>query len=101
MSILNGEGARAEFNGVTFAGAGQDLDTGAKIVHNAPNTTSYINSRSISKGGGRNTYRSSTNTISKSEELKIRSNLSSLLMLDNISTSDTIPVMDVRTRMLM
>ena len=40
MSILQGEGARMEFTGITFAGAGQDLDTGAKVVHAAPNTTS-------------------------------------------------------------
>ena len=38
MSILNGEGARTEYTGITFAGAGQDLDTGFKVVHNAPNT---------------------------------------------------------------
>ena len=97
MSILNGEGARAEFNGVTFAGAGQDLDTGAKIVHNAPNTTSYINSRSISKGGGRNTYRSSIYISEKAKNSKSAVTCESL-MLDNISTSDTLPVMDVRTK---
>ncbi len=97
MSILNGEGARAEFNGVTFAGAGQDLDTGAKIVHNAPNTTSYINSRSISKGGGKNTYRSSIYISEKAKNSKSAVTCESL-MLDNISTSDTIPVMDVRTK---
>ena len=97
MSILNGEGARAEFNGVTFAGAGQDLDTGAKIVHNAPNTTSYINSRSISKGGGRNTYRSSIYISEKAKNSKSAVTCESL-MLDNISTSDTIPVMDVCTK---
>ena len=39
MSILQGEGARMEFTGITFAGAGQDLDTGAKVVHAAPHTT--------------------------------------------------------------
>lgn len=97
MSILNGEGARAEFNGVTFAGASQDLDTGAKIVHNAPNTTSYINSRSISKGGGKNTYRSSIYISEKAKNSKSAVTCESL-MLDNISTSDTIPVMDVRTK---
>ena len=97
MSILNGEGARAEFNGVTFAGEGQDLDTGAKIVHNAPNTTSYINSRSISKGGGKNTYRSSIYISEKAKNSKSAVTCESL-MLDNISTSDTIPVMDVRTK---
>ena len=36
MSVLNGKGARSEFTGVTFAGEGQDLDTGTKVVHNAP-----------------------------------------------------------------
>jgi len=97
MSILNGEGARTEFNGVTFAGEGQDLDTGAKIVHNAPNTTSYINSRSISKGGGKNTYRSSIYISEKAKNSKSAVTCESL-MLDNISTSDTIPVMDVRTK---
>ena len=59
MSILNGEGARAEFTGITFAGKGQNLDTGAKVVHNAPNTSSYVNTKSISKDGGISTFRSS------------------------------------------
>ena len=57
-SVLNGEGAVSEFTGITFSGEGQDLDTGAKVIHNAPNTSSYMNTRSISKGGGRNTFRS-------------------------------------------
>ena len=97
MSILNGAGARAEFNGVTFAGEGQDLDTGAKIVHNAPNTTSYINTRSISKSGGRNTYRSSIYISPKAKNSKSAVTCESL-MLDDISRSDTIPVMDIRTK---
>ena len=42
MSILNGEGAHCEFTGVTFAGEGQFLDTGCKVVHNAPHTTSNV-----------------------------------------------------------
>src|SRR5699024_8462781 len=57
MSILRGEGARAEFTGVTFAGKGQLLDTGSKVVHAAPNTTSTVNSKSISKSGGQAIYR--------------------------------------------
>ena len=48
-----------EFTGVTFAGHGQNLDTGAKVVHAAPNTSSYMNTRSISKDGGISTFRSS------------------------------------------
>lgn len=41
-----------EFTGITFAGKGQNLDTGAKVVQNAPDTSSYINTKSISKDGG-------------------------------------------------
>ena len=48
-----------EFTGVTFAGAGQNLDTGAKVVHIGKNTSSYMNTRSISKSGGISTFRSS------------------------------------------
>lgn len=43
MTILAGENAKAEFTGITFAGKGQNLDTGAKMVHNAPHTSSLIN----------------------------------------------------------
>ena len=42
MSILNGTGAHSEFTGVTFAGHSQNLDTGCKVVHNAPKTTSIV-----------------------------------------------------------
>ena len=59
MSILKGRGARAEFTGVTFAGHGQNLDTGCKMVHSAPDTSSYVSTRSISKDGGISTFRSS------------------------------------------
>lgn len=57
MSILKGEGARAEFTGISFASSGQVLDTGAKILHAAPFTTSTISSRSIAKDGGEVFYR--------------------------------------------
>ena len=59
MSILKGDNSRMEFTGVTFAGAGQNLDTGAKVVHVGKNTSSYMNTRSISKSGGISTFRSS------------------------------------------
>ena len=97
MSILNGEGARAEFTGVTFAGKGQNLDTGAKIVHNAPKTSSYINTRSISKDGGISTFRSSVVVNRQAKESKSAVSCQSL-MLDDISRSDTIPAMDIRTQ---
>ena len=59
MSILKGDNSRMEFTGVTFAGSGQNLDTGAKVVHAGKNTSSYMNTRSISKSGGISTFRSS------------------------------------------
>ena len=97
MSILNGEGARAEFTGITFAGQSQNLDTGAKIIHNAPNTSSYMNTKSISKSGGISTFRSAV--VVKEKALGSKSSVScESLMLDKISRSDTIPTMDIRTK---
>ena len=97
MTILNGRGAHSEFTGVTFAGKGQNLDTGAKMVHNAPDTTSYISTRSTSKDGGISTYRSSVVINPKAKNSKSSVSCQSL-MLDAKSRSDTIPAMDVRTQ---
>ncbi|MBR1811048.1 MAG: Fe-S cluster assembly protein SufB [Clostridia bacterium] len=96
MSILAGKGARAEFTGITFAGKGQNLDTGTKVVHNAPETSSYVNTRSISKDGGISTFRSSVVVNRNAENSKSAVSCQSL-MLDDISRSDTIPAMDIRT----
>ena len=95
MTILNGERSSMEFTGVTFAGKGQNLDTGAKVVHNAPKTSSFINTRSISKGGGISTFRSSVVVAKDASESKAAVSCQSL-MVDNISRSDTIPAMDIR-----
>jgi Fe-S cluster assembly protein SufB len=95
MSVLNGEGARSEFTGVTFAGKGQNLDTGCKVLHNAPHTSSYVNTRSISKGGGVSTFRSSVVMTKNAKGSKSSTSCQSL-MVDNISRSDTIPAMDIR-----
>ncbi|MCR5510635.1 Fe-S cluster assembly protein SufB [Lachnospiraceae bacterium XBB2008] len=95
MSVLNGKGARSEFTGVTFAGEGQDLDTGTKVVHNAPDTSSYVNTRSISKSGGINTFRSAVVIGKNAHGAKSAVSCESL-MVDDISRSDTIPAMDVR-----
>ncbi len=97
MSILKGKGARMEFTGITFAGKGQNLDTGAKVVHAAPETSSYINTRSISKDGGISTFRSSVAMTKEAEKSKSAVSCQSL-MLDDISRSDTIPAMDIRTK---
>ena len=96
MSILKGKGSKMEFTGVTFAGKGQNLDTGAKVVHAAPDTSSYINTKSISKSGGCSTFRSSV-VINKNAKHSKASVSCESLMLDDISRSDTIPAMDIRT----
>ena len=96
MSILAGKGAGCDFTGVTFAGAGQNLDTGCKIVHAAPDTTSHVSTRSISKSGGISTFRSAVVVTEKAQGSRSSVSCESL-MLDPISRSDTIPVMDVRT----
>ena len=96
-SLLAGEGARSEFTGITFAGEGQNLDTGAKVIHSAPNTSSYMNTRSISKGGGASTFRSSVVVTKQAKHSKSSVSCESL-MLDDISRSDTIPAMDIRTK---
>ncbi|MBR1477405.1 MAG: Fe-S cluster assembly protein SufB [Lachnospiraceae bacterium] len=97
MSILSGEGARSEFTGITFAGAGQNLDTGCKVVHSAPDTSSYVNTKSISKGGGACTFRSSV-VINRNAKGSKASVSCESLMLDSMSRSDTIPAMDIRTK---
>lgn len=96
MTILNGEGSSMDFTSVTFAGKGQDLDTGQKVVHNAPNTSSYVNTRSISKDGGISTFRSSVVVNNKAKKSKSYVSCQSL-MLDDISRSDTIPAIDIKT----
>ena len=97
MSVLKGDGSRMTFTGVTFAGAGQDLDTGAKVVHIGKNTSSYMNTRSISKSGGVSTFRSSV-VVEKTAKGAKSSVSCQSLMLDSESRSDTTPAMDVRTR---
>lgn len=84
MSILKGRGAKMEYTGVTFSGNGQNLDTGAKVVHAAPDTTSYMNSRSISKSGGINTFRSSIVVEKQAQNAKSSVSCESL-MLDSDS----------------
>ena len=96
MSILNGEGAKTEFTGISFAGHGQNLDNGFKVVHNAPNTSSVVNAKSISKSDGVCTYRSLVRINERAKGSKSSVSCESL-MLDDTSRSDTIPVNDIRT----
>ncbi len=97
MSVLKGDNSKMEFTGVTFAANGQNLDTGAKVVHIGKNTSSYMNTRSISKGGGISTFRSSV-VVKKSAKHSKSAVSCQSLMLDSESRSDTIPAMDIRTK---
>ncbi|MBF4692889.1 Fe-S cluster assembly protein SufB [Fusibacter sp. Q10-2] len=94
MSILKGEGASSEFTGITFAAKGQYLDTGTKVVHAAPNTTSIVNSKSISKDGGHAFYRGLLRVTPNAVNVKSTVNCESL-MLDNRSKSDTLPIIEI------
>ena len=96
MTILKGDNSHMEFTGITFAGEGQNLDTGAKVVHVGRDTSSYINTKSISKDGGISTFRSSVVIGDNAKRSKAAVSCQSL-MLDDISRSDTIPAMDIRT----
>ena len=95
MSVLNGDGSKTEYTGISFAGHNQNLDTGFKVIHNAPNTSSVVNSKSISKNGGVCTYRALVRVNENAKNSKCSVSCESL-MLDDISRSDTIPVNDIR-----
>ena len=97
MSILKGANSSSEVTGITFAGTGQDLDTGCKVVCSAPNTRAVVNTKSISKGGGVSTFRSSVVVAEKAENASVAVSCASL-MLDDQSRSDTIPLMDIRNQ---
>ena len=87
MSILKGDRSRCEFTGVTFAAAGQYLDTGCKIIH-------QVHSKSISKNGGTAFYRGLLKVLPEATGTRSTVECESL-MLDNESTSDTIPIIDI------
>jgi Fe-S cluster assembly protein SufB len=92
--ILRGEGAHGEVLSIAFAGAGQHQDAGAKITHLAPNTTSQIISKSISKDGGRASYRGLLKVVEGADNVK--SNVvCDALLLDDRSRSDTYPTMEI------
>ncbi len=94
-TVLQGDRSSCEFTGITFAGATQDLDTGCKVILNGADTTASVETKSISKDGGVNTFRSSV-VIGRHADNARASVSCQSLMLDNISRSDTIPAMDVR-----
>jgi Fe-S cluster assembly protein SufB len=92
--FLKGEGARGMTLSIALAGKGQHQDAGAKMMHLAPNTSSTIVSKSISKQGGKVTYRGIVHFGKKANGA--RSNIEcDTLILDNNSTSDTIPYNEI------
>ena len=97
MSILAGRKARASFTGITFAGRGQNLDTGCKVVLAAPDTSASVETKGISKDGGIQTFRSSVVATPKATGSRCTVSCQSL-MLDDRSRSDTIPAMDIRCK---
>ncbi|RJU81548.1 MAG: Fe-S cluster assembly protein SufB [Candidatus Poseidoniales archaeon] len=92
--ILKGEGSHAEVISVAYSGNGQHQDAGAKIHHIASNTTSKILSKSISKDGGRGSYRGMVTVSPKAENCKLNI-VCDALILDDESRSDTYPTMEV------
>ncbi len=91
---MMGEGAHGEILSVAFAGKGQHQDAGGKVVHGAPNTSSIITSKSISKDGGRTSYRGLLKVYPGCEGVKSNVRCDALL-LDEDSRSDTYPYIEV------
>lgn len=91
---LLGERAYGETLSIAFAGSGQHQDTGAKMVHLAPNTTSKITSKSVSRLDGRSTYRGLLNVAKGASGVKSTVRCDALL-LDDTSKTDTYPYMEI------
>ncbi|KKR33203.1 MAG: FeS assembly protein SufB [Candidatus Gottesmanbacteria bacterium GW2011_GWC2_39_8] len=92
---LVGPGARGEILSVAYAGPGQHQDAGGKAMHFAPYTTSKITSKSISKGGGRTSYRGLVRVLPNAVGAKSKVVCDALIM-DPKSRSDTYPTMDIK-----
>ncbi len=92
--ILKEPGAHGEVLSIAFAGHGQHQDAGAKMTHAAPNTTSKIVSKSISKDGGRAGYRGLVKVVKGAENCRSTVNCDALI-LDEDSRSDTYPYMEI------
>ncbi|NCN45372.1 MAG: Fe-S cluster assembly protein SufB [Candidatus Pacebacteria bacterium CG10_big_fil_rev_8_21_14_0_10_36_11] len=89
--VLAGKGAKGEVLSMALAGAGQHQDTGAKAVHLAPYTSSTIISKSISKSGGRASYRGMVHISPQAHHSK-NTVVCDALLLDDLSRSDTYPI---------
>ncbi|WP_027108534.1 Fe-S cluster assembly protein SufB [Lacticigenium naphthae] len=91
---LNGPGARGTMLSIAMAGEGQNQDTGAKMIHNAPNTSSSIVSKSIAKDGGEVNYRGQV-TFGKNSGGSISHIECDTIIMDDKSKSDTIPFNEI------
>ena len=91
---LVGEGAKGEILSIAFAGKDQHQDAGAKVIHAAPHTSSRITSKSISKSGGRATYRGLVKVYPNAVKSKVSVQCDALL-IDEASRSDTYPTMEI------
>jgi len=91
---LLGQRAHGETLSIAFAGKNQHQDTGAKMVHLAPNTTSRTTSKSVSKNNGRTTYRGLLHVAKGATNVKASVRCDALL-LDDISKTDTYPYMEI------
>jgi Fe-S cluster assembly protein SufB len=96
-TILNGRGASDNHITIAFAGAEQDIDSGAKVYHNAPETSSTIVSKSISKDGGRTNFRGLVR-IARGATGSSSSVECDALMFDSESSSDTMPHIEIHER---
>jgi Fe-S cluster assembly protein SufB len=92
---LTGEHAKGEVLSVAFAGEGQFQDTGAKMTHMAPHTSSNVVSKSVARGGGRTSYRGLIQVNANAHNSTSQVECDALLV-DNISRSDTYPYNDIR-----
>jgi Fe-S cluster assembly protein SufB len=93
--ILKESGAQGQIISIAVAGKGQHQDAGGKVIHLAPNTTSNIVSKSISKQGGRSSYRGLLKVVKGACGSRAKVQCDALLM-DAVSRSDTYPTVDVR-----
>ncbi|CAN5156558.1 Fe-S cluster assembly protein SufB [soil metagenome] len=93
--FLKGRKARGEILSLAFAGKGQHQDAGGKAIHLAPETSSVITSKSVSKDGGRTTYRGQLKVIKGAKDCKSTVRCDALI-LDGLSRSDTYPTMDIQ-----
>ena len=91
---LIGPGAHGEILSMAFAGPGQHQDTGGKMIHYAPNTSSKITSKSISKGAGRASYRGLLKVYKGARNVKSNA-VCDALLLDDKARSDTYPYIEV------